>query len=399
MKLKATVLFLFLACFPAICFAKKTKGIVSFRYFGSQWSVRVSDQLRFTVPDALTTDVFDTAYIEKYIKDTYDDCINLKSKKQLNDWAYMKMLDSLSVKCFSNVNEAVLLKSYLMSKSGYDIILLKEKNHLFMGYYTKSTIYERTSFALGDKIYYVDENMSSAKLSPFRCKGKPVSFDMRVQPLLDYAKTKPRLLESGKGKVMREPLSMSSPYQLSVEVSVNQNLLDFYAQYPSTMKNYDFTTRWAIMANVPMDADVQKQIYPYFKEQLQGLSQCEAVERLLNFVQTSLNYEYDEDVWGKDRVFFAEETLFYPYADSEDRVILLSRLIRDIVGLEVVILYFPGHLSLAVRFDDEVEGASVIYNGDRFVICDPTYIGAGIGEAMPGFVDEDPERIILLYNY
>ena len=399
MKLKATILFLFIACFPAICFAKKTKGMVSFRFYGSQWSVRVSDQLRIPVPDSLTEDVFDTTHIEMHIRDTYDDCINLKFKKQLNDWAYMKMLDSLSLSCFSNIDEAVLLKSYLMVKSGYDIILLKEKNHIHMGYYTKSTVYGKAFYPLGDKDYYVDENFDDAIFFPFRCKGRPISFDMRVQPLLDYARMQPRLLESGKGKVLGNPIKNISPYPLSIEVSVNRNLLDFYAQYPSTMKNYDFTTRWSMVANVPMDVDLKKQVYPYFKEQLRGLSQYEAVERLLDFVQTALSYEYDDDVWGKDRAFFTEETLFYPYSDNEDRVILLSRLIRDLVGLEVVLLYFNRHLSMAVHFDDEVEGASVIYNGDRFVVCDPTYIGGDIGEIMPPFADEDPERIILLYNY
>ena len=128
-----------------------------------------------------------------------------------------------------------------------------------------------------------------------------------------------------------------------------------------------------------------------------GRSQLEAVQALTYFVQTALEYEFDNKVWGYDRLFYAEETLFYPYADSEDRAILLSRLVRDLVGLEAMIFYYPGHLALGVHFDEDIEGTHVIYNGDRFVLCDPTFINAPVGRAMPDFMDEDPERMILLY--
>jgi hypothetical protein len=72
------------------------------------------------------------------------------------------------------------------------------------------------------------------------------------------------------------------------------------------------------------------------REKLKGLSQKEAMERLLNWVQTAFVYEYDDKVWGDDRAFFPEETLYYPYCDCEDRSILLSRLVRDLLGLKAI---------------------------------------------------------------
>ena len=89
-------------------------------------------------------------------------------------------------------------------------------------------------------------------------------------------------------------------------------------------------------------------LYTPLREQLAGLDKKEAAERLLNFVQTAFVYEYDEKVWGHDRAFFAEETLFYPYCDCEDRSILFSRLVRDLLGLDAVLVYYPGHLATAV---------------------------------------------------
>lgn len=56
---------------------------------------------------------------------------------------------------------------------------------------------------------------------------------------------------------------------------------------------------------------------------------------ILNWVQTGSEYEYDDKVWRHDRAFFAEETLYYPYCDCEDRSILFSRFVRDLLGLDV----------------------------------------------------------------
>ena len=100
-------------------------------------------------------------------------------------------------------------------------------------------------------------------------------------------------------------------------------------------------------------------------------------------------------VWGADRAFFAEETLYYPYADCEDRAVLFSRLVRDIVGLDVVLLYYPGHLAAAVEFNEEVLGDYLLYDKRKYIVCDPTYIGAPVGRTMPNMNNEEAQIIIL----
>ena len=106
-------------------------------------------------------------------------------------------------------------------------------------------------------------------------------------------------------------------------------------------------------------------------------------------------YEYDENIWGVDRAFFAEETLYYPYCDCEDRSILLSRLVRDILGLKAILIYYPGHLAMAVHFPEEVTGDYILLEGEKYIVCDPTYIAATVGRTMPG-MNNNEARVILL---
>ena len=131
------------------------------------------------------------------------------------------------------------------------------------------------------------------------------------------------------------------------------------------------------------------------KNFLEGKSKLEAVEILLNFVQTAFEYEYDNVVWGEDRAFFPEETLFYPYADCEDRSILFSRIVRDLLDLPVVLIYYPGHLATAVAFPNAEQGDYIVLEGKKFTICDPTYIGAPVGATMPGMDNQTAKAILL----
>ena len=62
---------------------------------------------------------------------------------------------------------------------------------------------------------------------------------------------------------------------------------------------------------------------------------------------------------------------------------LFSRLVRDLLGLDVVLIYYPGHLATAVKFSSEVSGDYITYDGARYTICDPTYINASVGMTMP----------------
>ncbi len=120
-----------------------------------------------------------------------------------------------------------------------------------------------------------------------------------------------------------------------------------------------------------------------------------AASWLLYWIQTAFMYEYDDKVWGHDRAFFAEETLYYPYCDCEDRSILFSRIVRDLLGIDVILVFYPGHLATAVAFSENVKGDYIEMNGKRYTICDPTYIGTPAGATMPDMNNETAKVILL----
>ena len=124
------------------------------------------------------------------------------------------------------------------------------------------------------------------------------------------------------------------------------------------------------------------------------MSERQAVNFLLRFVQTSLKYETDDQQFGEENYLFPEETLFYPYSDCEDRAVLFACLVRSLLNLEVVGIDYPGHVATDVAFSEAVEGDSVMYKGMRYVIADPTYINANSGMTMPNFKQYTPNVIV-----
>ena len=102
-------------------------------------------------------------------------------------------------------------------------------------------------------------------------------------------------------------------------------------------------------------------------------------------MQNAFPYKTDDEQFGREKYFFPEETLFYPFSDCEDRSILFAYLVSNLLGLDVVGLEFPGHAATAVRFNSDVRGDFIDYRNEKYIICDPTYVNANYGECMPQF--------------
>ena len=366
---------------------KPTEKWQSFTVFGTDMKVRFEDKQRFTlngINEAAIADCWQKLAGKDY-DNTVHDCLQLRDSKKLSDWAYLNMLQKMAEQCVGRGNEATLLTAYVYSQSGYQMRLGMAGQTLRMLFASRHAIYDKVYFTLEGQNFYV---WNGSERSLNICS---VGFPKET-PLSLYL---PKAQSLAVNATAKRTLSSKRYPQMKAQVSVNKNLIDFYNSYPSSMVGGNFMTRWAMYANTPIDATAKSTLYSALREHIKGCGDKEAVERLLNWVQTAFVYEYDDKVWGHDRAFFAEESLYYPYCDCEDRSILLSRLVRDLLGLKVVLVYYPGHLATAIHFANDVKGDYLVLSGVRYTVCDPTYIGATIGMTMPG-MDNNKATVILL---
>lgn len=362
-----------------------------FSFYGTEGKVRFNDSQKYKFTTCNNNEVADmwTRCSKHDYNNTIIDCLKLRDEHHLCDFAYIEMLRCLGDTIFGkDTNESEFFTAYIYCQSGYQVRIGRSNDKLYLLYGSEHHIYDKNYYFLDQKSFFLlTGNPSSMSICDMPFKGeKPLDLCMDKSQDLKYEKADERTYRSTKYP------------DLQVTVSVNKNLIKFYNDYPTSMIDDNFLTRWAMYANTPLDESVKQSLYPQLKSHLAGKDELEQVSMLLDLVQNGFTYEYDDKVWGGDRAFFAEETLYYPYQDCEDRSILFSRLVRDLVGLKVVLVFYPApnaHLSTAVCFNKEVPGDYYIVNNKHFTACDPTYFDAPVGMQMD-IVDTQHAQVILL---
>lgn len=358
-----------------------------FDFFGLNCKVRMPIASNLTLKDTSPNSIANgwEQLCNENLNNTIRDCLEARIRYNLCDWAYLLFLDKLANRYSDNKNAATLLMAFLYCQSGYQMRLAVDSDSLLMLFASHNLIYNKGYFELDNiKFYPYGETSDAITICNAAFEGEsPLSLHINQEPLLGDAMTQTREIKSEQYN------------DICISSQVPENLLTFFDKYPTALLNENIMSRWAMYANCPLSNKTKEKIYPALKRSIENCSKPEAANRLLNWVQTGFVYEYDEKVWGQDRAFFAEETLYYPYCDCEDRSILFSRLVRDLLDLDVALIYYPGHLATAVCFNEDVYGDAMIIDDRKFIVCDPTYIGAPVGAQMSNLEYDKAQAIIL----
>lgn len=340
-----------------------------FTFYGTDCSVSLAAKHRFRLASLQENSVANAW--ERVAGGSYDavatECAELKKQLRLNDWGYYDLVRMLSdVFCGKQSAESVVMQSFLMAEAGYKVRLARGDNRLFLLLAMNDQVYAKPYFKIDGQTFYLLDDVARAasyNICNFRIPGeRPLSLAMPVPPILAQkpGQSAVRKCEDG---------------SLSTTVTVNRNLMDFYTDYPPCY--------WSVYAATELTSAVRDQLYPTLRSALAAKGEYDAANLLLHYLHRAFAYKTDQDQFGVERTLFAEEMFHYPYSDCEDRSILFARLVKDLMGLDVVLLYYPEHIATAVRFNDDVKGDYMQIGSGRYVVCDPTYVGADVGDAMP----------------
>lgn len=354
----------------------RTSNTFSFWFYNTPCKVRLESSQRFRLSDVDERSVADVW--RKLGTDQMDltllDCLALRDDLSLSDWGYIDFLRTLTESFWEKPSsEAVLLQMYLLTQSGYKVRLARVEKKLKLLVPFSGQVY-RCRFIRdgGDKLYIVDTTATKGGYYMFDYafpNERTPSLRQTVTPALVYRPASSRTFTSHKYPA------------LQVKLATNRNLTDFYNHYP-------LSSEWQHYVSASLSDEIKETLYPVLRRQIEGKSQKEAVSVLLNFVQTAFEYKTDGDQFGYERPLFGDETFFYPYSDCEDRSILFAILVRELVELDVVLLEYPEHLATAVKFTESMPTGSYFSLEDgNYVVCDPTYINASVGECMPKYQD------------
>jgi len=308
-----------------------------------------------------------------------DYIVSISDRLKLNDWGIYLLVNSISKEIFSNKDEINLLNSLILNKLKYDVRVGISNKRVYLFFNLLGKVYDALSCEIDGKIYYYfGENKNITNISTYLANSTDSNklFDLSLKVLPKFKKD-----------IKTKELTFKEyGKRYTIKYRYNQNLLDFMATYPQANEE--------VFLNTPIDNISLRDIAFEMKHYLNSVQASETINFMLHFVQDSFKYELDSVQFKKQKMMFAQETLYYDKSDSEDRVTLFSRLIKELLNINTLGVKYKNHFVSAIQIP--TNGNSIKYNGKKYIIVDPSYSSANIGKSIPKYRLKKPKKIIVL---
>lgn len=360
---------------------KPNESWFNFNFFNTPCKVRLDNSLRFKLT---SIDEKSVAAVWQQLSGEASnalvaDCFRLIEEMNLCDWAAISLYKAIGDAWLGkDSNESVLMQMYLMTQTGFKVRIGRMGNYLVVLVPFDGMVYGMSYYNKNGEAFY---NITGKK-NDNGCLIYQEAF-----PNEKTASLRPKLPKFAERLSEGRTFKAEKYSEMSVQVKVNRNLMDFLDTYPHCSHNN--------LAFAGLSESTKQAVYPIFRKVIEGKPLDQAANMLLNFMHTAFDYMSDLQQFECEKPFFGDESFWYPYNDCEDRAILYCILVRDLLGIDAVLLEYPGHMSTAIALPVEVKGAYMNLSGKQFLLCDPTYIGAGIGEIPKSHRNINPKVIII----
>lgn len=361
---------------------QSSKKDINFNFYGTK--------LGFNIPNGIQKANFYpqnqkgiTNFFSSAASSDYDELISgiekISKDMNLNDWGtYLLVLD-ISNRMFRNSDNSKLLSWFIFNKLGYAVKVGLASKHIILMHYSKKVIYSTPNYSFNNKKFYVLSHYAKGSVGrllsykqDYPGSTKPLDLSLNTLPFLESNMKSKTLSFSEYGKTYKIPFTY------------NQNLIDFMKTYPQA----DYETFF----NAPVDSRTYKSIATALKKYIDGKQASDAMNFILHFVQKSFKYSKDNAQFHREKVMFAQETLYFNKSDCEDRAVLFSYLIKELFGISVIGVHYKGHMATALYVP--MKGDYVKAGSRKFVVADPTYINSNIGQSMPQYRNKIPKDFI-----
>ncbi|MEA1955449.1 MAG: hypothetical protein U9N02_03025, partial [Campylobacterota bacterium] len=344
-----------------------------------------STPLSFNIPDRLQNakfypqsqkgigNFFSTASSTEYAY-LLSEIEQLKDEMNLNDWGLYLLISKISDEIFLERDNSKLFTWFMLNKLGYKVRAGILKKHIALIFQTKQSLNYTPRYNIDDKDFYILDSSTERGVIYTYDQDYPDannSFDLSLEKL-------PKLSLDIQEKDIKFK-EYSNEY--IIKYKYNQNLIDFMATYPQAQSDVFF--------KAPLDDISYQSIAKSLKEYLDRKKASTALNFVLHFVQNAFVYQSDEEQFKKEKFMFAQETLYYDKSDSEDRAVLFSYIIKKFFSFNLVGVVYKDHMSIALYIP--IKGDSVQFGSRKYIVADPTYKNANVGQGISKYKFKKPK--------
>ncbi|GAB3007185.1 hypothetical protein GCM10027051_03660 [Niabella terrae] len=358
---------------------------VSFDFYGERISFEFDRDnfvdFKAQRPDADQVRTFYQAIRQRDYRNLFTALETYRRNHRPDDWLYYQLVRQtaqvLSPK-EENYLRYTLYKWYFLVQSGYGVLLSHHGKKLLLYIQCDENIFNipyrmqsdgRQFVCLNYHDYGSNINFEQEpfEVIPLALPGQQRGFSYKITRLPDFDPAAYR----NRQLAFRYH---TSEYQFNIRINPQINRL--FNNYP--------VVAYADYLNIPLSNETYRSLIVMLKKQLKGMHQRAGVDYLMHFTRYAFPFETDSRYFGSEKRLSPEQTLLSPYSDCDDRVGLFFFLVKEIYRLPMIVLAYPGHVTIAVQFDKPV-GTTIQYDGARYTVCEPTPQSRDlkIGELLP----------------
>lgn len=320
--------------------------------------------------------------------------LGLREKLKLDDWLYYQLIrrtaQSISPKS-ADYYRYTLYKWFLLTRSGYDATIRLGADKMLFYVRTDENIYEIPFYKKNDRQYvclnyhdygnHIDFSVEKFEELLLPEPGEDRSFSYKITRL-------PEFRESAYQDKQIEFNYYQTDYKFTIKL--NPEVKTLFANYP--------VVDYASYFNIPLSHETYSSLIPLLKKNVYEMTVKSGVDYLMRFTRYAFMFKPDAENFGGEKRLSPEQTLLYPESDCEDRAALFFYLVKEIYNLPMIVLAYPKHVTIAVKFDKPV-GKSVLYHGEKYSVCEPTpqKTDLGIGKLLPA-LRKQPFEVVYAYT-
>lgn len=292
--------------------------------------------------------------------------LRYKQQHKPDDWLYYQLIRKtaqyLSPKA-ENYHRYTLYKWFFLIKTGYDATLNIAGDHLLFYVQCDENIYD-IPFHMRDGKQYVCLN--------YHDYGK---IDFETTAFTKVNLTVPEARHGFSYRLTSLPVFSPEDYE-EKDIAFSYQNLDYRFKVKLNTKVKNIFTNYPVADyqlyfNMPLSSGTYSSLIPQLKENIRSMGTRQGVDYLMRFTRYAFLYKPDGEHFGKEKRLIPEQTLLYESSDCEDRAALFFYLVKEIYNLPMIVLAYPEHVTIAVKFDKPI-GKSIIYNGEKYTVCEPT---------------------------
>jgi hypothetical protein len=343
---------------------------VQFDFFGEPVNLQVDRSVLVPFDSTLTGSAIHSFYSAIGTADHHklvQELLGIKKQNTLDDWLYYQLIrktaQQISPKA-DNYYRYTLYKWFLLTASGYDATLKSNGEKLLFYVQTDENIYNIPSYYKNGKQYVC-----------LNYHDYGFNVDLKNGNFSEVTIFVPDASNGFSYKITRLPVFKATDYhEKDLQFNYNENDYHFKVKMNPQIKtifaNYPVVD-YESYFNIPLSTETYSSLIPLLQKNVKGMNTKTGIDYLMRFTRYAFLFQSDSEVFGNEKRLSPEQTLLYDQSDCEDRAALFFFLVKEIYNLPMIVLAYPDHVTIAVKFNKPV-GKPIVYNGQKYSVCEPT---------------------------